>query len=287
MEGNNRTEYWVTRHSKSGKDVESSPGLSEQGVEMARERAKTIVELIENSQKGSVILYGGVTSEPRTRSTTELYTDESEKILKERGGTAQNKKKEDIKEQANQSGYLKTANEIASQINAVPEEKVVIELPLFLKEFSMEKYLYEDDGETVKPEWQKLLDKHGKNYTAAIEDWFSNPELSKTIDPEEMARGCMKAMQRLESFSKKFFPDRPVKIGFVGHSFLIDALLTYIANDGKVSADGFKKIGGDVVKETELATIEFDGNGGLHLRYRDKDFLSALPDRQEIPEVEK
>jgi len=280
-------EYWVTRHSKSGKDVEAFPGLSQQGVEMARERAKTIVELIENSQKGSLILYGGVTSEPRTRSTTELYADEAERILKEHGETVRFIKKEDIKELADQSGYLKTANEITTQINAVPEEKVVIELPLFLKEFSMEKYLYEEDGETVKPEWQKLLDQHGKNYTAAIEDWFSDPELSKTIDPEEMARGCMKAMQRLESFARKFFPDRPVKIGFVGHSFLIDALLTYIANDGKISSDGFKKIGGEVVKETELATIEFDGDGGLHLQYRGKDFLSALPDRQEISETEK
>lgn len=280
-------EYWVTRHSKSGKGIESSPGLSEQGIEMAKERAKTIAELIENSQEGSVILYGGVTSEPRTRSTMELYADETEKILKERGGTARFIKKEDIKEQADQSGYLKTANEIASQINAVPEEKVVIELPLFLKEFSMDKYLYEEDGETVKPGWQKLLDKHGKNYTAAIEDWFSDAELSRVIDPEEMARGCMKAMQRLESFSKKFFPDRPIKIGFVGHSFLIDALLTYIANNGNISTDGFKEIGGDVVKETELATIEFDGNGGFHLRYRDKDFLSTLQDKQTISETEE
>ena len=64
MEGNNRTEYWVTRHSKSGKDVESSPGLSEQGVEMARERAKTIVELIENSQKGSVNIPRGYRWQP-------------------------------------------------------------------------------------------------------------------------------------------------------------------------------------------------------------------------------
>ena len=81
-------EYWVTRHSKSGEGVESSPGLSEQGVEMARERAKTIAELITNSEKGSVILYGGVTSAPRTRSTMELYADEAEKILKEQGETA-------------------------------------------------------------------------------------------------------------------------------------------------------------------------------------------------------
>ena len=282
------TSYFLTRHSKPGNDAEGSPGLSQEGVELAKEKAKSIAQLVIDSAKGSVILYAGVTSAPRTRSTMELYADETEKILKERGETVRFIKKEDIKEQADESGYLKTATQFALGVNEVPGEKVVIELPLFLKEFSMEKYLYEEDGKTVKPEWQKLLDKHGKDYTAAIEDWFNNPEVSKAVNPEEMAQSCMKGMKRLEDFSKRFFPDRPVKIGFVGHSFIIDALLTYIANDGKVSTDGFKKIGGDIVKETELSTIEFDGEGGVHLRYRDQDFLSTLPnDRTTLEIVEE
>lgn len=274
MEGKMGTEYFMTRHSKSGKGVEDFPGLSEDGVELAKERAVAIAELIKNSEKGSVILFGGVTSAPRTRSTMEIYIDEAEKILAEDGENTRFIKKEEIKEQANQSGYLKTANEISAKINETPDQKVVMELALFLKEFSMEKYLCEEDGETVKPEWQALLDKHGKNYSEAIKDWFSNPELSKSINPEEMAKSCMSGMQRLSDFSKRFFPDRPVKIGFVGHSFLVDALLTYMANEGKISKEGFEKIGGDVIEETELATIDIDAEGKLHLLYRGKDFIT-------------
>lgn len=265
-------EYWLTRHSKSGKGVESSPGLSGEGVELARERAKTIAELVRKSEKGTVIFYGGVSSTERTRSTMELYTDEVEHILKESGESVRFIKKEDIKELANQSGYLKTAAAIASGMDNTPDDKVVIELPLFLKEFSMEEYLYEEDGKTVKPKWQELLDKHGKNYTAAIKEWFSNPEINKLIDPKEMAEEYLAGMQRLANFSRRFFPNRPMKIGLVGHSFIIDALLTYIANNKKISSEGFDKIGGDVIQETELSSLEFDENNNLVLNYRGKKF---------------
>ena len=283
MEKNNEMGYWITRHSKSGKGVESSPGLSEQGVDMARERAKTIVELIKNSEKGSVVFYGGVTNAPRTRSTMEFYTDETEKILNENNEDVSFIKKEDIKEKADQLGYLETAKKIALKINKSPDQKVVIELPLFLKEFSMERYLCEEDGKTVKPEWQKLLDKHGNNYTEMIKEWFNDSEITKSINPEEMAKGCMDGMQRIADFSKRFFPNRPIKIGLVGHSFLIDVLLAYISNDRKISVEGFEKIGGDVVKETELSTVEFDNEDGIHLKYRGKEFV--LPKNKEKEDI--
>lgn len=266
-------EYWVTRHSKSGKGVEEFPGLSEEGVDMAKERAKSIAELIKNAEDGSVIFYGGSSNIIRTKSTMELYTSEAERILTEEGVQARFIKKEDLKERAGRSGYLKTAQELAATIESSPDEKVVIELPLFLKEFSMERYLCEQDGETVKPQWQALLDKHGKNYSEAIKDWFSDPELMKTIDPVAIAKDCMVGMKRLADFSRRFIAGRPIKIGFVGHSFLIDALLTYIANGGQVTTEGFNNIGGDVISETELSTIEYDQQGKMHLKYRGQDFI--------------
>lgn len=268
-------EYWVTRHSKSGKGVEEFPGLSEEGVDMAKERAKSIAGLIKDAEDGSVIFYGGSSNILRTKSTMELYASEAERILTEEGVQARFIKKEDIKEQAGRSGYLKTAQELAATIESSPDEKVVIELPLFLKEFSMERYLCEKDGETVKPQWQALLDKHGKNYSEAIKDWFSDPELMKDIDPVAIAKDCMVGMKRLADFSRRFIAGRPIKIGFVGHSFLIDALLTYIANGGQVTTEGFNNIGGDVISETELSTIEYDEQGKMHLKYRGQDFIFA------------
>lgn len=51
-------DYFITRHSKPGKGVEDSPGLSVEGVELAKERAKVIAELIRSSKSDSVILFG-------------------------------------------------------------------------------------------------------------------------------------------------------------------------------------------------------------------------------------
>lgn len=280
QEGEQSTEYWLTRHSKSGKGVESSPGLSEEGVALAKERAKTIAELVNNSVKGSVIFYGGVTSAPRTRSTAEIYVDEVENTLHEEGAEGVRFiKQAEIKEDTEKSGYLATARSIASEADSNPDEKVVIELPLFLKEFSMEKYLCEEDGVTVKPEWQALLDKHGKDYTGAIREWFDNKNGS--IDPRQMAEEYLSGMRRLADFSRRFFPNRPIKIGLVGHSFIIDALLTYIANNNEISSEGFDKIGGDVVGETELATIEFDKDSNPVLNYRGQTFSKEADEASE------
>ena len=87
-------------------------------------------------------------------------------------------------------------------------------------------------------------------------------------------------LQRLADFSRRFFPDRPLKIGLVGHSFIIDALLTYIANNKNISSEGFDKIGGDVVQETELSTIEFDEGNNLVLNYRGKKFPQKSSDER-------
>jgi hypothetical protein len=106
--------------------------------------------------------------------------------------------------------------------------------------------------------------------------------LSQSVNPEEMARGCMDGMRRLADFARKFLPDRPITIGFVGHSFLIDVLLTYVANAGKVTTEGFEKLGGDIVNETELATIKFDDDGNSHLEYRGEDFIIDLSDENSI-----
>jgi hypothetical protein len=276
------TSHWITRHSRSGKGVESSPGLSPEGVEMAKERAEKIAQLVIDSEEGSVIFYGGITSTPRTRSTAEIYVNGVKDALNERGVADEIRfvAKEDLRKDANEMGYLKTATGLAEEINQTPSQKVVIELPLFLKEFSMEPYFYEEDGITVKPEWQALLDKHGKEYSEAVKDWFSNEKLSEGVSPQEVAEGCVKSMQRLDNFARKFFPNRPLKIGFVGHSFLVDAMLTYMTNKGEITKEGFEKLGGDVIQETELATIDFTGNGEAVLHYRNNDYPIELGEGQ-------
>ena len=137
----------------------------------------------------------------------------------------------------------------------------------------MEDFLIEDDRVTVKSAWQALLDKHGKNYTTAIREWFSgeNKDLTEAINPKAVAEGFLEGINRLTSFVKQFLPGRPVQVVLVSHSFLIDAALTYIANGKSVTLEGFEWIGDNVVGEVELSTLVFDISG-VHLHYRGREF---------------
>lgn len=62
-------------------------------------------------------------------------------------------------------------------------------------------------------------------------------------------------------------------ISIVGHSIELDALFTSIANKKKVDVKGYKKIGGERIKETELSVIEIDDqNENIKLEYRGQIF---------------
>lgn len=132
---------------------------------------------------------------------------------------------------------------------------------------------YESTGEVKKGQLE-LLEKHGKDYTGAIKEWFKQVNNKQgSINPKEIAENYLNGIKRLEEFIKKFAPDRKINIVMIGHSFEIDALLTYLANDGKIDAEGFEKIGGKVVDETELSTIELKNEGQINLNYRGNDFV--------------
>jgi len=271
----NSIEFLTTRHSKSGEDAPSYPGLSQDGVEMARSRAEDMIRIINDSPDGTVLLYGGISNAPRTGATAKAYIDEMQKIL---GDNIYFVRKKDIKKRtkaygANPEGYMRTIKEMASELKFKPNQKVVVELPMPLKSFCYETHLAGPDGKTDHSRWTQLHADHKKDYSGAIAEWFSNPELIKLFNPEEIARRQIKDMETLANLSKKLFPNRPVKIGFVGHSFLLDALQTYLANDGKISREGFEKIGGKVVDNAELARIAVDEGNNMYLQYRGKDFV--------------
>ena len=81
----------------------------------------------------------------------------------------------------------------------------------------------------------------------------------------------------MKEFARKHFPDRPLKIAVVGHSFELNALLTYLANRGHINKDGFDKIGGTTIDFTETAIIEL-GDGKIKTTYRGTSFEFENPD---------
>ena len=63
--------------------------------------------------------------------------------------------------------------------------------------------------------------------------------------------------------AERYAKDRPISIGMVGHSWNLDALATYLANDGKVTPEGFEKIGGKLIGETQLGKIEIPEDAAI------------------------
>lgn len=125
-----------------------------------------------------------------------------------------------------------------------------------------------------------LFSEYGENYAQATKKWFEHPDTApqneRTPNPLEVAKSYLQGLSRLADFTRKYVNDRPIKIVVVGHSLEINALLTYLTNDGAVSQDGFDKIGGTSISFTESATIEFDDNT-IKTIYRGNEYTFTTP----------
>lgn len=277
----NESEAIVTRHSIKGKGSEYGE-LSPEGVEKAKERAREFAQIIERADPGTVIFFGGSSYEQRTGSTVEVYFDEVKEILKNNPEVLFFDQ-ERIAEEA-KVGYLATAKKIREEADQKQSAKVVVDLPLVLRDFENKEWLYDKDG-NPKQEWMAMLNKYGKDYSSAIKEWFGNQgvfEGKQVVPPPiTMAESYLNGIKRLEDFVKRFSGDRKIKIVVVGHSFHIDALLTYLANNGEVNLEGFEKLGSKVIDTTEMSTIEPDENGNLHMTYRGNNFVFNIAQEED------
>ena len=252
--------YFLTRHSikPKGEDVESESykGISKKGVELARSSAKNILDDIERSPKGAVIFLGGASDEVRTKSTAEVYGTELKKLLADKEDYIVITR-EDVQRG---KGYSAMAKQIKETIYANPDKKIIVDIPLFLKEISLKKRgWFTKEGKPI-PYFAKLLERNKGNEYETMRDWFATQgkegEL-KGPTPEEVAKSYEKGLGRLEKFAKKYVGDRPYVTGLVGHSFESDAYLTYLAGNGKIDLETFDKISSEkgMIKETEMASV--------------------------------
>jgi hypothetical protein len=148
---------------------------------------------------------------------------------------------------------------------------VVVDLPLFLKELSMMKRWYAEDGKSYIPYFQELLTRNDNNQYEAARDWYNTQGEIDGISgptPTEVAEQYLEAIDRLKEFAKKQIGDRELVVGMVGHSFELDALIAYLANNGNPTLESFDKISkGSLIKETELTKINI-GNEESNVEYR-------------------
>jgi len=278
---NQEKQVFISRHTEKVKDgkIESKeyPGITEKGVDIAKETAKKeILELIEQSEHGSVIFIGGATEQVRTKSTAEVYGDELKEELKNREDEFLVITRKDIQEKAKGKGYTETVKQIVEALNMNQDKKVVIDFPMFLKDFSMERLGMIDKQGNPKPYLNNLNKMNNDDDHASAKDWIQNKgEIGdlKGSNPEETVKGYEKAIERLEEFAKKHIGDRPLVIGMVGHCWDIEAYMTYLLNHGQVDVEGFEKITkGKIIDNAELTKIKI-GPNKTTVSYRGEDFV--------------
>ena len=200
--------YFLSRHSikPKGGDLESSEfsGISERGVEIAKERAQEIFSDLEKSENGTVMFLGGASELPRTKSTAMVYGKEMKNLIMEQGrDDIVILLPEDIEEI---EGFTNKVNFIAEQVKTNPNKKIILDFPLFMKEFSF-KGTWTDDKGNPSQYLIQLFKKNGNNEEAAMEDWFDNQGIIGDLvgpNPKEVAEQQLAGIERLREFAKKY-----------------------------------------------------------------------------------
>lgn len=258
-----------------GEDRESEQykGASEKGVELGRERSLEVLEILEKSKEGSVMFIGRASDAVRTKSMDRILGDEIKRIInEEQRNNVMALTEEDIADAG--KGYTQIVQEVVKKIEENPDKKIVVEFPLFIKEFAMGGRWADKKTSKYTDYTSAVLAKHNNNEVECLKDWIgSEGHLDGLIgpNPTEVAKEHLQGAKRLREFAEKYVKDRPVIVGSAGHSWNFDALAIYMANNGKVDLEGLEKVGGQMIGVTEMARIEVDGDD-CKLVYKGKEF---------------
>jgi len=268
-------ESFFARHSlKPDKTSPESPeykGISEKGVELARQKAGEVLEVLEKAEPGTVMFIGGASEAIRTKSTARVFGKEvKEKVQKEGKEDILVLTEKDIIDK--EKGYSQIVEGVSDLINKNKDKKIMIDFPLMLKEFAMKPWM--DEKGNLSEYTQKLMAKNNNDSNACVKEWIATGGRMEDLsgpDPEQIAKDHIKGIGRLTDFAQKHIENRPLIVGFVGHSWNIDALAVYLVNNGKVDAEGFQKVGGEMIKDSEIGRIEIK-DGEAALNYKGKKF---------------
>lgn len=268
----------VMRHSikPKGEDKESAQykGISDKGVELARQSAINMIDYLEEAPEGAVIFLGGASDFPRTKSTSRVVGTELKHILSERKNEYLVLTEEDLPKGA---GYTGIAKGIKRIIDENPYKKIVVVAPLYLNELSMVSRGYcgkdEIPGEFMERIRVRRRD-DGDNEHAAIREWIENDGVLDGVqgpNPLESAKSVERGIERLEHLVGKYVADRPIVTAVVGHGWEIDAYLTYAAGHGKISGAAWDKVssGKGMIMETEIGEVKI-GDEMTTVTYRGK-----------------
>jgi len=264
--------HFISRHSikPTKKDVESKQyrGISGGGVQLARDSARNILVDMEKSPAGSVMFLGGVSDAVRTRSTAQVYGDELKALVKDRDDYL-------VVCEGDYSGI----GELKKIIRDNPDKKIIIDVPMFLKELSMMKRWTDGKGNYTEFTKRLLRKGNGSEYKS-LKYWINHPGRIGKLEgpkPEEVAKTYQQGVGRLEKFAEGIAGKRLYKTGIVGHSMEADVYLAYLAGEGKIDVKTLEKLanGKGMIRETEMANIDID-SGKATISYRGKETSANL-----------
>jgi len=278
MKGNLEQGDFLMRHSvkPKGEDLESPdyPGISDKGVELAKVRAKELLDNLEKSKEGTVMFISGASELVRTKSTALAIGNEIKNIVQQEEMedvmviTPQDFEGEDMKEA---DSHRKKIDQLVSQIQANPKKRIIVDIPLFMKEFSGAQGLL-DKQEKLTEYTKAIMKASDGNGKEAFKEWLRDQGQFEGVqgpNPKQVAENQLAGIKRLREFAKKYIPERPLAVGSVGHSWHIDTAAIYLANNGEVNLPGWEKINGQIMGETRMVKIDEEKPGKPTLAYGD------------------
>ncbi len=262
-----KSEFIFSRHAK--KAMPETPeeelsekyfGITKEGEKEIRARARELADIVEKLPDKSIVILSGVSRAGRTRSTLEIYGSELRSIFKDREDIVIPQKQIEEKEERLReslddlksiSGMMKTEER---------RRKAIIQFPLWIKQFTASPKQWK--------EWSSYFST-AKRSGSEIARWI---EEKKGPNPLKLAKDLLTGIKRVNNFFRKFFPENTIMFINVDHSGELDALFTYLANEGAVEKEGFEKIGGREVEGGEISQLSFLSNGEIEFKYRGATF---------------
>ncbi|MFA4937260.1 MAG: hypothetical protein WC575_03170 [Patescibacteria group bacterium] len=311
--GNPETSFLMARHTKKttkpeeGSNIsgEFYQGITEEGEKLVREKTREhLLNIIESSEPGSVVMFLGASDLPRTKSTSQVSANEVKSLLADQTDQYLVYEQKDIESMVDKETQC-TREVLSKTVADNPDKKIVLSYPLFLKEFSM--LVPEKGPRANEPDWKsagvaekkseyllELLKRNNDDEDDSLFDWVKNKgeiitedgKILKGPNPEKVAQDYIQGMRRLENFAKELFPGRPLTIEVSTHSWDIDAFIAYATHQGKLDSQTLEEIevgtGGEkkFISEFEFPVIKIGGEKQT-LNYRGKEWELNSPEFME------
>ena len=273
-------------------------GITPEGAELVREKVRTdLLETIEKSAPGSVVILGGASDLYRTKSSCRVATEELQRLLAERSNEFLILDETAINNLVQDRSTESTLHALQKVVSENSDKKVIISYPLYLQEITL---LQKQAGRMADVKNWKVGDPDNEVSTEIVKEYSKmssdsediglvlnwvrtngrlevNGKVLEGANPTETAQRYTRAFLRLQKVAKQLFPNRPLTIQITGHSWDIDVFIAYVTHHGKIDVEGVKEIAaGDQGKETiiepfEAPVIKISSQGAI-LSYRGKEY---------------